>query len=221
MLLTTAYFPPVEYFAAMAKDMTLSPDGVNASVVHIEACENYQKQSYRNRCKFFAENGVQTLSVPVVHENGTYELPVTSIRVDYSTPWVIRSERAIEAAYYSSPYFEYYRDELFAIMDSMPETLFELNSRITEYFIRKIGLAVELRSTSSFTPRDSGEYGEDLRYMIHPKRSNTILQEMGLDKPYYQVFAVKHGFIPNLSVMDLLFNEGPESILWLHRIGTK
>ena len=217
MLLTSAYFPPVEYFAVMAKGMTLSADRVIPSVVHIEACEHYQKQSYRNRCKFYAENGVQTLSVPVVHQSGTYELPITEIKVDYSTPWIVRSERAIEAAYWSSPFFEYYRDELFAIMDSETETLFDLNLKLIRFFLEKLHLPVEIRFTETFEPKGSLTYGEDLRDAIHPKRPNSILQGLGLDKPYYQVFAQKHGFIPNLSILDLLFNEGPDSISHLHR----
>ena len=71
MLLSTAYFPPVEYFAKIAEGFSLSPDSVKPSVIYIEACENYQKQSYRNRCRFYAENGVQNLTFPIIHENGT------------------------------------------------------------------------------------------------------------------------------------------------------
>ncbi len=199
----------------MAKGMTLSADRVIPSIVYIEACEHYQKQSYRNRCKFYAENGVQTLSVPVVHENGTHELPIAEIKVDYSTPWLIRTERAIESAYYSSPYFEYYRDELFSILDSRPETLFALNTAITQFFIDKTHLPVKMEFTTDFEPEGSSVHGEDLRNVIHPKKANDLLERYGLSKPYYQVFASKSGFIPNLSIMDLLFNEGPDSLLYL------
>ena len=218
MLFSTAYFPPVEYFAKIAEGFTLSPDNVKPSVVYIEACEHYQKQSYRNRCKFYAENGVQALSFPIVHENGTYSLPITDIRIDWSTPWLVQTERAIASAYESSAYFDYYKDELFSILDSRPETLFEFNLQIIRFFLKKIGISAEIRLTGEFTPRDSGIYGEDLREIIHPKRSNSILKDMGLEKPYFQVFARKYGFIPNLSIMDLLFNEGPDSILFLKKI---
>lgn len=218
MLFSTAYFPPVEYFAKIAEGFTLSPDNVKPSVVYIEACEHYQKQSYRNRCKFYAENGVQTLSFPIVHENGTYSLPITDIRIDWSTSWLVQTERAIASAYESSAYFDYYKDELFSILDSRPETLFEFNLQIIGFFLKKIGISADIRLTGEFTPRDSGIYGEDLREIIHPKRSNSILKDMGLEKPYFQVFARKYGFIPNLSIMDLLFNEGPDSILFLKKI---
>lgn len=218
MLLSTAYFPPVEYFAKIAEGFTLSPDNVEPSVVYLEACEHYQKQSYRNRCKFYAENGVQTLTFPIVHENGTYSLPITEIKIDWSTPWLVQTERAIASAYESSAYFDYYKDELFAVLESRPSTLFEFNLQIIRFFLNKTGIKADIKFTEEFTASGSGIYGEDLREAIHPKRENSILCDMGLEKPYFQVFARKHGFIPNLSVMDLLFNEGPDSILFLKRI---
>ena len=218
MLFSTAYFPPIEYFAKIAEGLTLSPDDVKPSVIYLEACEHYQKQSYRNRCKFYAENGMQTLSFPVVHVNGTYSLPITEIRIDWSTPWLVQTQRAISSAYESSAYFDYYKDELFALMDSRPETLFEFNLCIMRFFLDKTGIKADIRLTEEYTPSGTGIYGEDLREAIHPKRENNILGNLGLEKPYFQVFARKHGFISNLSVMDLLFNEGPDSILYLKRI---
>lgn len=218
MLLSIAYFPPIEYFAAIAKGFTLSPDTVKPSVIYLEACENYQKQTYRNRCKFYAENGLQTLSFPIVHEGGTHTLPITAIKVDWSTPWLQQTKRAIASAYESSAYFDYYKDELFAILDSRPETLFQLDRQILEFFLRKTGIAAEIRLTESYTVPGSGIYGEDLREVIHPKRQNDILERLDLKKPYFQVFARKHGFISNLSIMDLLFNEGPDSILYLKNL---
>ena len=194
--LTIAWFPPVEYFAILAK----------YSSVYVEACENYQKQSYRNRCRIYAADGPQMLNFPVRHREGTFNLPIREIEVDYSTPWVEKAERCIETAYRSSAYFEYYRDELFAILDAHPATLWELDMRIIRFLLDKIGLRTELVPTASFAPEHVD---------IHPKRPNAILQENGLDRPYYQVFADRHGFVPNLSVMDLLFNEGPASIDYL------
>lgn len=218
MLFSTAYFPPVEYFAKIAEGFTLSPDDVKPSVIYLESCEHYQKQTYRNRCKFYAENGVQTLSFPIVHENGTHSLPITEIKIDWSTPWLVQTERAIASAYESSAYFDFYKDELFAILESRPDTLFEFNLRIMQFFLDKTGIKAEIRLTDKFTLPDSGIYGEDLRYAIHPKKENNILEDLSLNKPYFQVFARKHGFISNLSIMDLLFNEGPDSILFLKNL---
>lgn len=183
MLLSSAYFPPTEYFAVLARYS-----------VCIDREENYQKQTYRNRCRILTSNGVEDLRVPIVHDG---RRKITEVRVDYTEDWVRRTEYAIETAYFSSPFFEYYRDELFAILDSRPETLWELNSRITDFFCRKIGIV----------PNWGGREGEDLRDIIHPKKAPYLPA-----KEYWQVFREKFGFVGNLSVMDLLFNEGPESI---------
>ena len=230
-LFSTAYFPPISYFAAMAEEMTgLSDrrrggdglDRLSPSVVYIEACENYQKQSYRNRCRFYAADGVQALSFPVIHEDGTHKHPVRDIKVDYSTPWLLQHKRAIVSAYRTSAYFEYYQDELFEILDSKPERLLDLNMALLRFFIDKIGLKVDLRLTEEYARGavvDGGQVVcEDLREVIHPKRPNTILQDLALEKPYFQVFAQRHGFKSDLSIMDLLFNEGPDSILFLKNL---
>ena len=215
MLLTAAYFPPVEYFAALAKEITLSADRVIPSVAYIEACENYQKQSYRNRCRIYAADGVQALNVPVVHENGTFALPISRIRVDYSTPWLVRTERAIESAYKSAPFFDHYRDGVFALLERRPERLLDLDLSLTRWALDCLRLPVELRLTETFTPPGSATYGEDMRNVIHPKRANDILSQLGLERPYYQVFSQKFGFIPNLSILDLLFNEGPDAVSYI------
>ena len=193
---------------------------LSPSVVYIEACENYQKQSYRNRCKFYAADGVQALSFPVVHEAGTYKHPVNQIKVDYSTSWLVQHQRAIVSAYRTSAYFEYYQDELFEIMNSRPETLLDLNMALLNFFIEKIGLRVDLRLTEEFSINGiaDGVVCDDLREVIHPKRTNDILSDLALEKPYFQVFAQKYGFKSDLSVMDLLFNEGPDSILYLKNL---
>ena len=224
-LLSTAYFPPVSYFAAMAQEMeglSNRMDGsssleLSPSVVYIEACENYQKQSYRNRCRFYAADGVQTLSFPIVHEGGTHKQPISEAKVDYSKPWILQHKRAITSAYGTSAYFEYYQDELFAILDSKPERLFDLNLALIRFFIEKTGLCVDLRVTEDYT-REAPEGVEDLREVIHPKRPNAILSDLELEKPYFQVFAPKYGFQKDLSIMDLLFNEGPDSILYLKKL---
>ena len=196
----------------------------------MEACENYQKQSWRNRCRILTANGPEALNVPVVHENGTFALPIKEIRVEYTTPWVLRTERAIESAYSSSPFFIYYKDELFAILDSHPVTLWELNRRLIDFFCAKIGIAPQIVETARYdtvipTPpltvipnevkESNSAWAEDYRGMIHPKRPNTILRDLGLERPYWQVFREKYGFVSGLSIMDLLFNEGPESLCWL------
>lgn len=234
-LLSTAYFPPISYFAAIAQEMeglikkgddrkNILPSPLSSSVVFIEACENYQKQSYRNRCRFYGADGVQTLSFPIVHDNGTHKNLISEVRVDYSKPWVLQHKRAITSAYGTSAYFEYYQDELFAIMDAQPEKLLDLNTALLRFFLEKTGLKAEIHFTDEFrqdgSARMNGEHiiCEDLREIIHPKRQNDILHKLELEKPYFQVFSPKHGFKSDLSIMDLLFNEGPDSILFLKNL---
>ena len=217
--------------------MTLSPDRVLPSHVLLEACESYQKQSYRNRCYILAADGVQMLQVPVVHgsrgeetlpsaslrdpvrANATgsvsYPLEIKNIRVDYSTPWVVRTQRALDTAYETAAYYEYYRDELFALLDAKAETLWELNLSTIRFLLRNIGIACELEPTRSFTVPDG--VADDYRFVIHPKRPDDVLASLGLERPYYQVFRDRlGGFTPRLSALDLLFNEGPDSLLWVY-----
>ena len=214
MLLSTAYFPPVAWLALAAREMTLSPDRVLPSHVLLEACENYQKQSYRNRCYILAGDGVQMLQVPVAHGA---DMSITHVQVDYSTPWVVRTERALDTAYETSAYYYYYRDELFALLEAQPATLWELNLSTIRFLLEKTGVACELSPTAGFIGQDIA--ADDYRFSIHPKHTDTVLADLDLDRPYYQVFRDRMGgFTPKLSCLDLLFNEGPDSILWLKKL---
>ena len=236
-LFTTAYLPPVSYLAAIAEEMdglSNRTDGdssleLTPSVIYIEACENYQKQSYRNRCRFYAADGVQDLNIPVVHEGGTHKLPISEIRIDWSKAWLQQHERAIISAYRTSAYFEYYMDEFFAIYAEKPEKLIDLNTSLLRFMLDKTGISAEIRFTSEFSrdgitfpaPGDNPTkeiHCTDLREVIHPKRPNSILADLRLEKPYFQVFAQKHGFQSDLSAIDLLFNEGPDSVVYLKKI---
>ena len=211
MLLTSAYCPPISWFALAARDFTLSHDRVIPSEVVIEAAENYRKQSYRTRCRIAAAGGVETLSVPIVHD--APKMPILSVRIDYSTPWLVRTERAIDSAYRTSAWFDYYRDSLYNIMESGEESLFNYNLSLIRYFLDKTGIACNISLTDSFKK----DAEDDFRYAIDPKKPDTVLKDMGMEKPYFQVFSCKYGFKENLSVMDLLFNEGPDSLSWLKK----
>ncbi|MEF9930986.1 MAG: WbqC family protein [Bacteroidales bacterium] len=206
-LLSTAYFPPIEYFIAIANS--------NATLIELE--ETYQKQSYRTRCHINSGNGLLVLTVPVLRDKGDHKIPIKEIKIDYSKPWVLQHKRAIEAAYMSSPFFEYYVDDIFPVLDKKEPSLFNLNSSIISAIISLIGLKNNISFTDNYI-KTQNEGILDLREQIHPKyRGASLLQKMEIEKPYYQVFTNKQGFIPNLSILDLLFNEGPNSISFLKR----
>lgn len=187
--LSTAFLPPVEYFSALSKHSAC-----------VDACEHYSKQSYRNRACILTACGPESLIVPIVHDG--HKL-ISEIRVDYTTPWLRRMKYAIDTAYLSSPFYEYYRDGFFALLDAKPEMLWEMNKSLILWFCGRMGVEAP----------EFGECkgdGEDLRALIHPKKP-TVFEA----KPYWQVFSDKFGFTPNLSIVDLLFNEGPESVRYL------
>lgn len=151
------------------------------------------------------------LQVPVVHGPSW---DICSVLVDYSTPWVVRTHRALDTAYESSAFFEYYRDGLYAILDSNPETLWSLNRQLIRWCLDRLHLSCDLSSTASFAI--PGTVADDYRYLITPKQPDTVLQDLGLARPYYQVFRDRMGgFTPGLSILDLLFNEGPDAASWL------
>ena len=210
VLLTTAYFPPIEYFAVMARDMGVSknsfwgtPDDIIPSSVYIEACENYQKQSYRNRCHFYADNGRQALSFPIVHTNGSHNnISVRDVRIDYSVDWVTRHERAIVSAYRTSAYFDYYAPMLEPFYTRHYEFLADYNTELTRLLLKAAGIDAELRFSEAYVEAAPGD--TDLRLK---KRESRMVSPR-----YFQLFSDRWPFVPNLSFLDLLMSEGPSSI---------
>ena len=203
-VLSTAYFPPVEYFFAIA----------SSHRVLIDAHENWQKQSYRSRCHIFSAAGPEVLSIPIERRGAGEKIPIREARIDYGEPWLQRHERAMAAAYNNSAFFEYYRDEIFAILDRREPFLFDLNMRLLETLLRMAGVKADIVLTNEW--RD--DWGEgDFRNRIQPKwRGDSLLKEHNLEKPYFQVFGPAiRDFIPNLTILDLLCAEGPEAISFL------
>ena len=200
-VLSTAYFPPVEYFMAAA--MTGS--------ILIEAQESYVKQSYRNRCRIYACDGVLSLTVPVsMPENSR---GISTAVVDYSKPWLQQHERAIVSAYRTSAFFEYYQDDIFPILESRPAGLLDLNMALTLRLLDLLGIRCSVSLTEEYRQSYGPEF-LDLRDALHPKKT---VPEIFRDRlrPYYQVFSAKFGFISGLSAVDLLFNEGPDALSYL------
>ena len=209
VVLSPAYFPPIEYFFAIAR----------SGRVLIEQHEFYQKQSYRNRCRVLTSQGVESLSIPVVKDLG-HSRPVRDIRIDYSYPWIQQHRRAIEAAYNSSPFYLYYKDDFEEIIERRPEFLFDLDIQLLEKLLEMVGLRAEISLTEMFVKDYSAlavdENYLDLRERIHPKfHGPSLMDEAGVTQEYFQVFAPRLGFHPNLSILDLLSAEGPNAISYL------
>lgn len=207
-LLSTAYLPPVEYFFAAA----------NSGKVLLEQCESYCKQSYRNRCNILSASGPEALSVPVVKVERDCRA-VRDVRIDYDGQWLLRHKRALEAAYNSSAFFEYYRDDIFRVLDSRPKFLFDLNLELFETLLNLLEIKVSIELTQEYETQRSD--AADLRNRIHPKwKGSNLMEEYGFRRPWFQVFGEKgrQSFVPNLSVIDLLSAEGPDALSYLVRI---
>ena len=198
---STSFFPPIQYFSYF----------YSAKKVLIEAFENYQKKSYRNRCMICGANGIITLSVPVEKTNSTKQL-IKDVRVAYHENWNENHWKTIISAYKSSPYFLYYEDDIRPIFTKKWNFLLDLNIAAIETVGNCLEVKTEIQLTEKYYPIDY--YENDFRELIHPKK------DINEDKnfvpfEYRQVFGTKHGFMPNLSILDLLFNKGPETELVL------
>ena len=191
----------MEYFAFL-----LSGD------VLIDGEERYQKQSYRNRAVILNGNGVLNLIIPTVHDQKMGI--VKDVRIEYVTPWQRAHWRSIESAYNNSPFYLYYKDALKPFFEQKFDFLFDFNTQLTQTLLKALQVDVNIRISESFVPYEEN----DLRLEIHPKRVHKPDYRFFLNKPYYQVFEDKFGFLPNLSVIDLLFNEGPQAASYLHHL---
>lgn len=199
-IFSTAYFPPVNYFHELLK----------SDHVLIETHENYVRQTYRNRCQILSSNGKLNLSFPVKHISGNKE-SIQEIEIDYSSNWKKIHVHAIKSAYGKSPYFHYYADDLLApLIDDYQKSILQLNNNILENILR----ILKINKSISFTENFQKNYPEqirDYRSAIHPKKESIELNS----KSYIQTFNDRFGFIPNLSIIDLIFNLGPDSYQYL------
>ncbi len=197
ILVSTAYLPPVAYISLIS----------GAGEVLIEREENYLKQTYRNRCYILSANGVQSLSVPVLL-GSFHKTAIKDIRIDNSRRWQQVHLRALIAAYKSSPFFDYYFDDLEKIISAGHSFLLDLNYELTIFILRTLKIKTGLEYTSHFEPAGSEPY--DYRYTLTPKKD-----DKNEYKRYLQVFSSRYGFVPGLSVADLIFNTGPDSAGYL------
>lgn len=202
--LSTAYLAPVQYYAKL----------ISHDRVFIESSDNYIKQTYRNRCSIVAANGIMPLSIPI-EKPQTSKCLTRDIRIAEHGNWRHLHWNSIVSAYNSTPFFEYYGDELRPFYEKKFEFLFDYNEELRELICSWIGIETNhIRYTDDFKT-EFAEYEIDFREIIHPKKDWQSLDPDFQAKPYYQVFSEKFGFLPNQSVVDLVFNMGNESILVL------
>ena len=197
-VLSTAYLGPVQYFTKFAL----------YSKVYIEQHETYLKQSFRNRCYICGANGRIALVVPVKRTAGNLT-KTKDVLVDYDTNWQRVHWNSIVSSYRSSPFFEYYEDNLNPFYNTKEKRLLDLNQKMLQLLIDLIDIDAEILLTGTFIKHYDDK--ADLRLSINPKKRLAGDDSRFIARGYGQVFMEKHGFLPNLSIIDLLFNEGPNS----------
>ena len=197
-LLSTTYFGPVQWYQKLYR----SDEAI------IEACENFQKQTYRNRCIIATTQGVQALTIPVTRGNDS---TIRDVRISDHGNWRHLHWNALQSAYGESPFFEYYQDDIRPFFEKRWDFLFDFNEEIRLKVCELIDIEPTVTLTSEYS--DSSDTARDYRSTINPK--HPAEDPDFTPKPYYQVYLQKHGFLPNLSILDLLFNMGPESIFYL------
>ena len=196
-LLSTTYFGPVQWYQKLHR----------AGCVEIEQWESFQKQSYRNRCLIAATQGIQVLTVPVERRTSSV---IRDIRISDHGNWRHLHWNALQSAYGDSPFFEYYQDDIRPFFDKKWTFLLDFNEAIRQ----KMCELTDIAPTVTLSERwNTGGQPGDYRAAIDPKHPAPDADFVA--KPYYQVYQQKHGFLPNLSILDLLFNMGPESIFYL------
>lgn len=193
LIFPTAYLPSIEYVSLFLKTDNVS----------IELYETYQKQSCRTRCNVMTANGIQTLTIPVIKTNGNHTL-TKDIEISYKESWQQTHIRCLESAYRKSAYFDYYFPYFEKIYKEKFNTLIELNDFCLKIILKLLKVKKEYSYTEDF---EKIVDNNDLRISLSKNNYNNY--EM---KPYYQVFADRHGFVSNLSIVDLLFNEGSNSV---------
>jgi hypothetical protein len=189
ILIHPSYFPSISHYIAMA----------NADVVTLEIEDNFQKQTNRNRMYIYSPNGIQLLNTPIKHSKNAHQ-KIQDVKLETAFDWQKQHFKSLEAAYRTSPFFEYFEDDLMPIFTKKHTFLMDLNLQTMELVSKCLGM--------DFNPQKTTEYfhevpdHEDFRYLINGKKDTTQLES------YTQVFEEKHGFLNNLSILDLLFNEG-------------
>lgn len=197
-LLLPTYFPSISQFAAM----------IQADSVTFEMDDNFQKQTNRNRLYIYSPNGLQLLNIPVKHSVERHQ-KTRDVKIEDAFNWQKLHLKSLEAAYRSSPFFEYFEDDFRPIFKKKHTFLTDLNLEAFEIVCNCLGLEADYEKTIEYF-QETPDFA-DFRYLANGKKDTTQIQ------PYTQVFEEKHGFINNLSILDLLFNEGRHALDYLEK----
>ena len=200
VLLSTAYLPPISWMAA----------ALQSGRIVLEVHETYPKQTFRNRCNIATASGILSLTVPVNRINGNHT-KTCDIQIDNSKNWQLLHWRSITTAYNKSPYFLYYRDLLEPVFSQKHELLLDFNRVVLNFVLKALKIkTIEILYTNEYELKP-GSY--DLRNSFHPKYP---YRDVSCILPrYMQSFEELQGFIPDLSIIDLLFNLGPDALPYL------
>ncbi|NAW51050.1 hypothetical protein GNY06_06585 [Elizabethkingia argentiflava] len=197
LILPIFYLPPVQWFSQFLDENR---------IILLEEWENFPKQTYRNRTEIYGANGKLSLIIPIKHTgNRLYR----DTQISYAERWQQLHWKSIKTAYQSSPYFEFYEEELKTIFEGQPQSLMQFNLRALHIILRILKIEQDFGFTSSYQDIPAGV---DLRQAFSAKKTVEKLCQK-----YYQVFSDKLGYIPNLSILDLICNLGPESIVYLKK----
>ncbi|SCW47838.1 WbqC family protein [Mucilaginibacter sp. NFR10] len=192
------YLPPVDYFVQLN---TYKPD------ILIEREEHFPKQTYRNRANIYSPDGVLALVVPVIKGSKNHT-KVKDVKISYDFMWQRLHWQSLQACYRRSAYFEFYEDDFAPFYEKQITYLFDYNEELLNLLLKLAKIKTELNYTDEYQPEYPNLH--DFRFSIHPKKESEIQQ-----KPYFQVFEDRKGFMKNLSIIDLLFNQGPQTINYL------
>lgn len=201
-LFATAYMGPIQQYARL----------IRATHAWEEHCENYVKQTYRNRAVILGANGPVALTIPIEH-SGDNHMPIGQVTMSRHNNWRHIHWQTLVSAYESSPFFQFYADDLHAVYFSDIERLVDFNAALSRLFLQWLFIDITLEPTAEYLPKTDG-FIEDCRTLISPKNPLTLDPHFH-PVPYSQTFGTQADFSPNLSVADLLFNMGPESRLIL------
>ena len=180
---------------------------MQANTVEMNLHCHYQKQTYRNRCTIYGANGRLNLTIPIQHTKAKQHQKDGEVKIMWEQDWQIQHWKSLESAYRSSPFFEFYEDELQEVFFQRPKSLMEYNLSLMHCLMDWLALDIELKFASAYKAFD-----EEENHLILAKKEVPVIMP-----PYTQVFENKHGFLSNLSVIDLIFNHGPESSIYLEK----